>query len=501
VRTELGESSGVVVRPHVVLTSASALFDEVNLKYANEVRWEWKGHGADHRPLHQQPRGWRVYGQGYAREYRAQRVVEGMPQERTVSGSEVDVAALFFLRESNDLNPDKLPARGGASGYVTDNGAGNGWLMGVNQTRQVLGYPKSSEGTANEGLMHRIAARNDYAFSYLGEHVFGTRSFGVDRGLSGASVWVQHGNSNWYPAALVLGVMQHNSQTYSVVRAIDGGVAHLIEEAEGLAVTGGNSSGNQSGAVAAAPVFGYDPAAMLVESNLSGEDYRDGWQLSDWEDYYEFGTEYGIGSDIRALGTQTMEFNEFAGFVAPGATPVTLSTSGSGVLVAATYQASGTTLSAWLGGFSGLSDLSALGDDDRDGIPNLLEYAFNLHPVQTNRHTLTPGSGVSGLPAHDVQKSSGTVTGIQVEWLQRKNSGLSYSVERSGTPHRCLGNHHHPRAHRDRHRRHLGACHPHRPTRPHINFQNIRAHQGLLAVTRVFLGNPVSHCNKAGPFW
>ena len=133
------------------------------------------------------------------------------------------------------------------------------------------------------------------------------------------------------------------------------------------------------------------------------------------------------------MGTQTMQFNEFAGFVAPGATPVTLSTSGDGVLVAATYQAAGTTLSGWLGGFSGISDLSALGDDDHDGIPNLLEYAFNLHPGQSDRHRLDPGSGVSGLPAHGLQKNGNTVTGIQLEWLQRKNGGLSYSVERSAT--------------------------------------------------------------------
>jgi hypothetical protein len=68
-----------------------------------------------------------------------------------------------------------------------------------------------------------------------------------------------------------------------------------------------------------------------------------------------------------------------------------------------------------------------------DGVPNLLKYAFGLNPSGPDARRMAPG-GTVGLPAGYLHQNGGTVW--RVEYLRRKNSGLTYTPKKSTT----LGN-------------------------------------------------------------
>ena len=94
------------------------------------------------------------------------------------------------------------------------------------------------------------------------------------------------------------------------------------------------------------------------------------------------------------------------------------------------YEPSGyTELSAthdW--GSTPVADRAPTADANGNGIENLLEFAFNMSPTAPGGPTtLTPGTGTSGLPAVSVITPA-TPT-LRIEYLRRKNSGLSYEVK------------------------------------------------------------------------
>lgn len=72
------------------------------------------------------------------------------------------------------------------------------------------------------------------------------------------------------------------------------------------------------------------------------------------------------------------------------------------------------------------------GDDDHDGVGNLLEFAFNLDPLHPDCAPLVPGTGTSGLPGLTSDESAPS-TVHQFEFLRRKNSGLAYTPTQSTT--------------------------------------------------------------------
>lgn len=61
-----------------------------------------------------------------------------------------------------------------------------------------------------------------------------------------------------------------------------------------------------------------------------------------------------------------------------------------------------------------------------DGVSNLLKYAFNLAPTDPGPHTLTSGTGSSGLPLITIDGST-----FVVEFIRRRNSGLVYAPQLS----------------------------------------------------------------------
>jgi hypothetical protein len=70
-------------------------------------------------------------------------------------------------------------------------------------------------------------------------------------------------------------------------------------------------------------------------------------------------------------------------------------------------------------------------DPDKDGLVNLIERAFNMHPLQPGTGVLTPGNGTTGLPFIIVQ-GEGETKRLRIEYLRRKASslpGLSYEAQ------------------------------------------------------------------------
>ena len=74
-------------------------------------------------------------------------------------------------------------------------------------------------------------------------------------------------------------------------------------------------------------------------------------------------------------------------------------------------------------------------DTDRDGVTLLLEYAFNLSPVDSDRQQLEPGSGMRGLPTVYLEES-GDESRLVIEYIRRRAEGvprLSYQPQFSST--------------------------------------------------------------------
>jgi alpha-tubulin suppressor-like RCC1 family protein len=74
-------------------------------------------------------------------------------------------------------------------------------------------------------------------------------------------------------------------------------------------------------------------------------------------------------------------------------------------------------------------------DPDKDGLVNLIERAFNLHPLQAGTGVLTAGTGTSGLPLVTVQ-GEGENRRLRMEYLRRKATsmpGITYEAQFSTT--------------------------------------------------------------------
>ena len=71
-------------------------------------------------------------------------------------------------------------------------------------------------------------------------------------------------------------------------------------------------------------------------------------------------------------------------------------------------------------------------DPDGDGVPNLLEFAFNLDPAFAEPAPMTPGTGVRGLPLVRLETVGDADTRLTVEYVRRTSgsgAGIVYAVQ------------------------------------------------------------------------
>jgi hypothetical protein len=74
------------------------------------------------------------------------------------------------------------------------------------------------------------------------------------------------------------------------------------------------------------------------------------------------------------------------------------------------------------------ANATAAATPHRDGVANLLKYAFNLNATGPDHRTLVAGTGTAGLPAVRLDLS-GAQPQLVIEFLRRRNSGLIYTPE------------------------------------------------------------------------
>ena len=88
---------------------------------------------------------------------------------------------------------------------------------------------------------------------------------------------------------------------------------------------------------------------------------------------------------------------------------------------------------AWELQYFGTTAYGPTQDNDKDGANNLAEWAFNLNPTRPDIAALTPGTGTAGLPSIRLT-GTGNAQHLTVEFVRRKNAGLTYTVQFANSP-------------------------------------------------------------------
>ena len=221
--TDAGYGSGCVVQPRVVLTAAHVVFNDADLSYVQNVNWFFQEFSTHYNPPPQVPAGWYAFG-GYA----AARTNDNSPGVESPVSQDLDVAALYFLEDAG---------RGGSGGYLVSKTNGMEWLEAT-ALKTLVGYPVDGIPAINVGRMHATTPGN-IIFTQVTNNVFATTAITGYPGNSGGPLCVQPTNGgNYYPAGVYLG-----GTANTVVRAIDGSVADLINRANVTANTGANHVG------------------------------------------------------------------------------------------------------------------------------------------------------------------------------------------------------------------------------------------------------------------
>jgi hypothetical protein len=220
--SDVGYGSGFVVKQRVVLTAAHVVFNDATLSYVPNVRWFFQRHLGTYEPPAQVPRGWYAFS-GYA----AARTNDNSPGISSPTSQNLDVAALYFAEDAG---------RGGYSGYLVSEPGGTEWLQ-ASALKTLVGYPVETVSDTDRGRMHATTPGN-ISFTLVTNRVFSTTAIRGYPGMSGGPLCVQFTNGAYYPAAVYFG-----GSAQTIVRAIDGAVADLINRAEVTSYTGNNSTG------------------------------------------------------------------------------------------------------------------------------------------------------------------------------------------------------------------------------------------------------------------
>jgi hypothetical protein len=302
----VGYGTGFVVRKHVVLTAAHVLFNDRDYAYVDQVRWFFQRERGEYDPPPQLPRGWYVFG-GYA----AQRQADNSPGVSSTASQNLDVGVLYFRDPAG---------RGGYCGYLVSEEAGSEWLE--LPFKMLLGYPVDTVAETNRGRMHYTPPA-DVAFSLVENRVFASTGIQSYPGNSGGPLCVllsTNSNNFYYPAAIYIG-----GGTRSVVRAIDGAVAALINQAEMMADTG--DTNYVGGGVPMAPSTGgaspFQPGYLRVElSPANAIAAGGGWRI------LGSGNTNYVNDNLARLpllpATYTVEFRPAAGYQTPTNRPATV---------------------------------------------------------------------------------------------------------------------------------------------------------------------------------
>lgn len=433
ISTSNGFATGTAVGPNSVLTAAHVLFDDRTLGYVTDVRYQNQAHRGYYQPSASEeleilgeisatglvvnsrssmkPRGW-VMLSGYA-ERRTEDLDAGMGSGSSgLESQNLDVAVAYFGNEV---------ARGGHVGVRVATLAGE-WINAPG-SKSLVGYPVTQVTEEDAGKMHASIAADNISFSQTYLRVFRSNDLVGGPGVSGGPLvirgLVNTAATEWKLAAVYLG-----ESVFGVYREIDEDVADIIKYAQVL--SGDDSSGDGAAPAAGSTTRSTSVASLEVRSNLPGATWRNG------------------SSPLIRLANQTIvlqnldfevQFAELEGWVAPGVIRGT-GILGENTVVEGVYRArSYGTLAAAMAIHSPDAteeELGPMGDMNRNGTPNIIEWAFNLDPARPGVPMgLTPGTGTEGLPAVGVI-GAGPVRRLKVEFIRMKpsfNPNLRYVPE------------------------------------------------------------------------
>ncbi len=305
IRSEVGSSTGFVVKRRVVATAGHVVFDDGSLSYITSMQWLFQQHSGQFEPKPQVPRG-SYLATGYA----DQRIADNSPGEGSPQSQKLDYAALYFLEEAG---------RGGYGGYLaSDSGADNEYLDS-SALKILAGYAVDGIPAADNGKLHATAAFDDRltpipSLEGVTWTTTAVRGFG---GCSGGPLFVQQPNGLYFPAAIYLG---GSGQT--VVRAIDSSVVDLFQRAE---VSGNGGDNNTGGGITHSGFkpFGASAQPGALEVTIEPASARNagaGWRLKPEKTYRSSGNRK---SGLSA-GNYRLQLSTVSGFLAPTQQTVTV---------------------------------------------------------------------------------------------------------------------------------------------------------------------------------
>ena len=314
ITSDVGASSGFVVRPRVVATAGHVVFDDGTLSAATGLRWLFQRDIGVNEPVPQVPRGYYLLS-GYA----AQRAADNSPGTSTPQSQNLDAAAMYFLEDAG---------RGGFSGYLASDSTVNEFVVST-ALKTLVGYPVDGIDPALQGRLHATPISN-ITFSPAFGQTYTTSEIRSSGGNSGGPLCVQYTGGTWYPAAIYLG-----GTAQTVVRAINGDVADLFGFAEASGNAGVGSTGGsltQSGTSATGtPALG---ALQVMIEPAAARAAGAGWRIQAQAGYQAGGTRI----DGLSPSSYTVSFATVAGFVPPASQAVT-SLGGQLTTLTFTYEA------------------------------------------------------------------------------------------------------------------------------------------------------------------
>ncbi|MES2659894.1 MAG: choice-of-anchor tandem repeat GloVer-containing protein [Verrucomicrobiota bacterium] len=260
IRSQVGSSSGFVVKRRVVATAGHVVFDDGTLSAVTNLQWLLQRHNGRNEPQPQVPRGYYLAA-GYA----DQRIADASPGAGSPQSQHLDYAALYFSEEAG---------RGGYGGYLASDSGDDNEFLDSTAEKILAGYAVDGIPEADQGMLHGAAPFTSALLPAYGETWTSTAVRGQG-GCSGGPLFVRHGNGSYYPAAIYLG---GSGQT--VVRAIDSSVVDLFLRAE---VSGNGGDNNTGGGVTHTGVTGTEdveePGTLVVKIVPAGAAALARWGL------------------------------------------------------------------------------------------------------------------------------------------------------------------------------------------------------------------------------
>ena len=297
IRSNVGSSTGFVVKQRVVATAGHVVFDDVTLAAVTDLQWLFQRDRGSYEPQPLEPRGFYLFT-GYSE----QRAAEKTPGISSPQSQELDVAAIYFNKDAG---------RGGFSGFLASDAVDNEFLRS-SANKILVGYPVDGIAADYQGRMHATPAAN-VAFAHGGSaHTYITSAIHSSGGASGGPMCVQSDGGNYYPAAIYLG---GSGQT--VVRSIDSGVIDIFNRAE---VSGNGGGNNTGGGITHTGITPTDPTAKTGNIKVSLEPATaaaviagGGWRLKSDSSYRLSGSQRSGLSP----GTYILQFTTVSGFQVP----------------------------------------------------------------------------------------------------------------------------------------------------------------------------------------